>query len=210
MAGNYVAPARSLDGFHCPHCGVYAHQAWNAVNFGLARINEYRAARCSHCNDYSVWRLQRQVWPMVSTGPLPNEDLSDEIKAIYNEARDVFASSPRSAAALLRLCAQMLCVQLGKPGKNLNDDIRELVKTGLSPTVQQALAVLRVTGNNAVHPGQIDPDERRENAIELFSFLNLIADNLITQPRNIQEAYQRLPEGAIEQIQQRGDSPERS
>jgi hypothetical protein len=45
---------------------------------------------------------------------------------------------------------------LGESGKNLNTDIGNLVKEGLSVDIQQALDSLRVIGNESVHPGELD------------------------------------------------------
>ena len=47
-------------------------------------------------------------------------------------------------------------VHLELKGKNIDDDIGALVKRGLDARIQKALDVVRVVGNNAVHPGQID------------------------------------------------------
>ncbi len=49
--------------------------------------------------------------------------------------------------------------QLGNPGEDINADIAALVKDGLwADLLQRALDVVRVTGNEAVHPGQTDTD----------------------------------------------------
>ncbi len=115
--------------------------------------------------------------------------MPDDIKADYEEARDILSQSPRGAAALLRLCIQKLCKHLGKPGTNINDDIGALVKDGLSPKVQKSLDIVRVVGNNAVHPGQIDLRDDLQTANMLFGLVNLIADVMITQPKHVDELF---------------------
>eukprot|EP01031_Cornospumella_fuschlensis_P049643 gene49643-60771_t len=82
----------------------------------------------------------------------PNPDLPENVLSIYNEAANIVNSSPRGALALLRLAIQELCINLGESGKDLNKDIGNLVSKGLLPDVQKALDVVRVIGNNAVHP----------------------------------------------------------
>ena len=113
-------------------------------------------AKCANCKQYSLWHFKLMIFPNQTGVEPPNEDLKDEIKADYLEASNILNKSPRGAAALLRLCVQKLCVQLKEKGENLNYDIGELVNKGLDVEIQQALDVVRVTGNYAVHPGQID------------------------------------------------------
>ena len=88
------------------------------------------------------------------------------------ESRTILDLSPRGAAALLRLCIQKLCKQLGQPGKNINDDIAALVKAGLDPKIQKALDIVRVIGNECVHPGTMDLRDDREIAAKLFVLVN--------------------------------------
>ncbi|MEN9421908.1 MAG: hypothetical protein RLZZ107_1387, partial [Bacteroidota bacterium] len=102
--------------------------------------------------------------------------------------------SPRGAAALLRLAVQKLCIQQAEKGKDINKDIANLVKKGLSTTIQQALDALRVIGNESVHPGQIDLRDDPDTAQALFRLLNKIAETMITEPKQIQEIYDKIPE----------------
>jgi len=46
--------------------------------------------------------------------------------------------------------------ELGQKGENLNADIGDLVKAGLRIQVQRSLDIVRVVGNNQVHPGTLD------------------------------------------------------
>src|SRR5690348_4056488 len=92
----------------------------------------------------------------------------------------IYSRSPRGAAALLRLAIQKLCIELGEPGKNLNTDIGSLFRKGLPVTVQQALDAVRVIGNEAVHPGQIDFADTPEITGTLFNLVNFIAEKMIS------------------------------
>jgi hypothetical protein len=143
------------------------------------------------------------VYPDSSPAPLPNPDLPEEIKTDYQEARTIIAKSPRGACALLRLCVQKLCGFLGETGKDINADIAGLVKKGLNPKIQKSLDIVRVVGNEAVHPGQIDLRDQPATATQLFSLLNVIADAMITQPKVIESLYSGLPETKLQQIEQR-------
>ena len=146
------------------------------------------------------------LYPLTSPAPTPSEDMPEEIRTHYQEAREILNASPRGAAALLRLCVQKLMPLLGEKGKNINDDIAALVKKGLPVEIQQALDSLRVIGNEAVHPGTIDLNDDKETALALFGLLNLIIETMITQPKKINEIYNKLPADKRAAIQQR-DKP---
>ncbi len=134
------------------------------------------------------------VYPRVSEAPPPNQDLPQEIAAIYNEASNVLSPSPRSAAALLRLCLQKLCVHFDCPGRDINADIADLVRTGkIRPLVQMAMDTIRISGNESVHPGTLNLSDDKDLAISLFQFINLVAEETISQPRKIEEQFLKMP-----------------
>lgn len=204
-----VYPSFGLNAFNCPHCGVYAHQKWASILFEGDIIDalSFKISKCEHCGKVSIWAgygIIQQVFPdtKVNVEP-PNEDLNDVIKRLYNEAAEIKDKSPRAAAALLRLALQELCKQLGEKGKDINYDIAELVKKGLTPYVQKALDSVRVVGNNAVHPGQIDFDDNQEIVNALFGIINFIANQTITRQKEIDSFYENLPSGARKAIEKR-------
>ncbi len=160
-------------------------------------------SNCYSCKDTSVWVHDRLVYPAHKSVVVPNADLPDDIKADFVEAVEILDLSPRGSAALLRLCVQKLCRHLGRGGENLNADIAALVKDGLDERLQRSLDIVRVIGNNAVHPGQIDLTDDKETASRLFRLVNLIADRMITQPKQVDELYDDLPPTAREQIEKR-------
>jgi len=201
----YTAPVFEGSAFNCPHCGAYANQRWFDVNAAGARVGsvpDLKLAICVHCQRYSLWRGAKMLYPSGGGAPLP-----DDIRADYEEARAIVSLSPRGAAALLRLAIQKLCIHLGEPGENLNTDIANLVKRGLPGKVQKALDIVRVIGNEAVHPGQIDLKDDKQTANELFHLLNLIAEVMITQPKHVDELYESLPESKREAIRGRDAQP---
>jgi len=147
------------------------------------------------------------VYPGVSMAPLPSEDMPEDIQKDFSEARSVVNSSSRAAAALLRLSLQKLMVDLGEKGKNLNDDVASLVKKGLPEKIQKALDSVRVIGNNAVHPGQIDLRDNETIAIALFELINIVIENTITQRKKVEGIFNKIPESAKEQIKKRNHTP---
>jgi hypothetical protein len=136
--------------------------------------------------------------------PLPNADMPEDVKEDYLEASSILTSSPRSAAALLRLATEkLLKLHLGQKGKDMNEIIGNLVKEGLPVRIQKALDILRVIGNEAVHPGVIDLRDDRRTVSALFRLINLIVQDRITEPREIDELYKKLPENKIQGIEVR-------
>lgn len=129
--------------------------------------------------------------------------MPENVKKDFDEARLIVGASPRGAAALLRLAIQKLMPHLGATSGNLNADIKMLVQTGLPVLIQQALDVVRVTGNNAVHPGEIVFDDTNDIANALFELTNLIVDNRIAEPARIAKVFGNLPQGALKAIKQR-------
>ncbi|MCW5714201.1 MAG: DUF4145 domain-containing protein [Bauldia sp.] len=164
------------------------------------RLGNVNLSRCFSCKRFSIWLHKRLLWPTPKANFIPNPDLPEEVISDYKEAAAIVEQSPRGAAALLRLALQKLLRHLGKAGDNLNKDIADLVSAGLDVRIQQALDVVRVVGNNAVHPGQLDLRDHPETAYRLFGIVNLIADALITQPRNIESMFDALPDSSRAQI----------
>jgi hypothetical protein len=170
--------------------------------YALDIYNLY-VSKCFNCDDIAMWIGDTLAYPQLSVVPAPNVDLSDEAKRDYREAAAIVEKSPRGAAALLRLAIQIVVIDLGCDGKNLNDDIASLVAKGLDKRVQQALDVVRVVGNNAVHPGELDIRDDATTARRLFELLNLIADIMISQPKHVASLYETLPEGARAAVERR-------
>lgn len=222
MQTPFTAPKFDLKAFNCPNCGAYSDQIWRFLyatseyptNLGFEylavvcyehNLVGMKSAFCRHCQELSYWFApDKMVFPFGGNAALPNSDMPEDVKLDYLEARNIMNLSPRGAAALLRLAIQKLCKHLGGSGENINNDISILVKAGLPVKLQQALDSVRVIGNHAVHPGQIDLTDNVDTVHKLFAFINIICDNQITQPKQIDEFYQQnVPDNLKEAISKR-------
>jgi Domain of unknown function (DUF4145) len=161
---------------------------------------------CHSCDAFSVWIEDRLVYPVRNSEIVPHEEMPDVVREDFEEAAAIVDRSPRGAAALLRLMIQKLMPELGEKGKNINDDIASLVaKGGMDVQIQQAMDILRVVGNHAVHPGQIDLKDDKATALKLFDLLNVVIEKCIASPKRIKELFEGLPEQALKAIKKRDE-----
>jgi len=204
----YVTPEFEKEAFNCPHCDAFAQQNWKPwleqysakqyFSYGISK------AECQACKDVSLWYKKKMVYPSLSTAPLPHPDIPEIIKADYNEARAILNHSPRGACALLRLVIQKLCDELVEGNQNLNQKIAELVKKGLPSQLQRAFDFVRITGNDAVHGlGEINIEDNPEIAQALFALINMIIEKMITEPVQVNELYNLIPENKRIAIEER-------
>jgi len=219
MEKDYVPPQYGETAFNCPHCGAFAHQEWrlrvnaNEHSDGGGAYSILRgisASICARCGNFALWKDDQLFYPSMYVTPLPVADMPQDVKEDYDEARAIFSLSLRGAAALLRLGIQKLVIALGESGDKLNESIGNLVKKGLRVDIQKALDVVRVVGNNAVHPGELSVEDNPAMALSLFKLTNLIVEDMITKPKEVSELFEALPEGAKDAIAKRDKKTESS
>ncbi|MFT5119564.1 MAG: hypothetical protein ACI9ST_001280 [Psychrobacter glaciei] len=205
----FIAPEFNKNGFNCPLCGTYAHMTWiNLVNNSY--YTKYHESLCSYCDEKSLWRVDgyRQnssgqnvakaelLFPDNGLAALPEDDMPEDVKTDYVEAAKIFSKSPRGSAALLRLGLQKLCKHLGEDGNNINNDIRSLAaKNILPPMVVRVADTVRITGNNAVHPGTMKDEDFDFVASKMFDLINFIVKKGISEPKELDALYELTPEG---------------
>jgi hypothetical protein len=203
----YIKPEVFEKSFTCPHCGAIAKQNWWMIGFSKSNYankesNEIRVSACDHCKEHTLWIFDKMYYPNHGNAPFPNSEMPQNVKTIYLEAASIYSKSPRGAAALLRLGVQLLCKELGEKGDNINDDIKKLVAKGLPELVQQSLDIVRLTGNDAVHPGFIDTDDS-DVVLQLFNLTNVIVEYMIALPNKVSGIYSSLPANSIKTIEKR-------
>ncbi|HDS1748099.1 DUF4145 domain-containing protein [Pseudomonas sp. M2] len=212
MSSQIQAPGYRLASFTCMHCGVISQMHWADLaipQFGSFNSTNWVVCACQHCKGESIWRKSGNVgkgtlaYPKTLIAPPVHEDLPPSCLADFEEARLICGVSHRGAAALLRLCLQKLLGEIGGKGEHIDTDIKTLVQGGLDPHIQQALDVIRVTGNNAVHPLDMSPEDLRDYVPVMFDMISLIVEERIARPRKIAERFAGLPEKARQAIEKR-------
>ncbi|SCL22920.1 protein of unknown function [Micromonospora rhizosphaerae] len=201
------------DRFICPQptCGVFAHQMTADVSIDavVGVYPAFKATVCQRCHGPAMWVRAEDggswllAFPQRALGLPPHSDMPPTVTAIYEEARAVAQRSPRSGAGLLRLALQMLIDDLEPGAGTLDVKIGKLVGSGLDPRVQKAMDIVRVVGNNAVHPGQISLDDDPNLLPSLFRLINMVVEEMISRPKHLDQLFELLPEQAREGIERR-------
>ena len=210
----YYPPTYESESFNCAHCRVYSSQYWcylrtvrmphvGHIIQDRTLPDHFAASLCGYCRGWSIWIEEVLVYPAQVAVENPNEDMPEDVKKLYMESAQVLSTSPRAAAALLRLGLQILLGVVGGDGKNINYDIKKIVALGIEPETQRALDILRVFGNNGTHPGEIKLDEDPSLVHQMYGLMNYVTDRLITQKNQINELFESLPEGVKDQIESR-------
>ena len=159
----------------------------------IRHIFKIKLSWCNCCNKQCLWLYGKLIVPDSGDAPLPNEDLSDGIKADYMEAASVLQKSPRAAAALLRLALQKLCKQLGGKGKHIQaghwpagERKRVVRPRGGCDGLRFALSATTpcIRGNWTWR--------RRETATILFDLINFIAETMLTEPKKRKAFYESV------------------
>ena len=204
----FISPSIDLGAFNCPNCGAYAQMdqmVWRPTS-----IHHFNSATCIACRGITLWKLsvngsvQELIYPTNATASLPHDDMPEDVKQDYLEARDITNRSPRAAAALLRLALEKLLSHLRSKKGGINEAIGDLVQQGkISGDVTRVADVLRIIGNDSVHPGKMDDGDRAEITSKLFEFLNFFVYETITRPKEIESMYSMLPEGALKGVEKR-------
>ena len=215
MSNNHIEPKKESWIYTCPHCNTVSQMEQDSHHFqsdfyskgeSLLVRNKLTIHRCQCCGKKIIWIDNNYIYPDI-VAEEANPDMPESVKQLYNEAALIYNKSPRAACALLRLAIDRLCNELGETDRDINKNIGALVEKGLPKSIQQALDVVRVVGNKAVHPGYIEFDvDDKGTAIMLMHLINIIVDRMISEPNEIDSLYQGLPESVKESINRRDNN----
>ncbi|MGB9952169.1 DUF4145 domain-containing protein [Haloarcula marismortui] len=134
--------------------------------------------------------------PLASIAPPPAENMPDDVKEDYEEARQVVNHSSKAAAALLRRSIESLIDELlDDASGHLYSDIETLADEEIiDDRIRKAFDAIRVNGNEYTHAGRIYAQDNQEKALRMFELINVIVRTTISDDRIIQEMYRDLPE----------------
>lgn len=214
--------------FTCPHCFNLNSHRWDFVYGPLGGVpsiidkserpkhpfnNKLRGiiiARCNKCDVATYWLKSHdgdelQIYPSnPSNYPQPHVDMPEDIKKTFKEAGSVMHLSLGSSAALARLTLENLLIYLGYKDGNLNTKIGNVIKNGeIGKRTEKALDVIRVYGNSGAHSGIIDLEEQPWVPDTLLKLINLVVDDLITAPKEIDNMFDAMPAGVKAGIEKR-------
>ncbi|WP_143456116.1 DUF4145 domain-containing protein [Novacetimonas hansenii] len=167
--------------FHCPYCGVKAHQKWRPgaafgelsggttpaleckVRGGYSKITMMHTNNmgnkvtnitfsvCEHCKEACLWIRGELLYPKDLNWPMP-KDLPEICHEDFHEACKLGVISPKAGLAFLRACMEKLIYSVTEE-KHLDTAIQTLVdEHKVSPTVQKACDFIRIKGNEVLHP----------------------------------------------------------
>lgn len=210
----YTKPCFKGAAFNCPHCGVYSRMEWdgfyNGYNNRIKQVEGYFFSESTyyHCERSVIWYLKDEnpkiFFPREVAIP-PEENMPGNVKEIYEEASLVLSDSPRAACALLRLALQELMKYLkeniqiynGLKNRNINEDIEEIINIGnfyqdQKEMLEKAMNSVRLIGNKASHPSELDINDNPEIANTLFEMINFIVGEIITKPKEREERLNKL------------------
>lgn len=203
-AREYTPPQLDRKAFNCPYCEAYASQSWRPLKIdvqrarhgGYPRVEDAKRSECENCKQYHIWVNEEMVYPKRSSAPLPANDMPEEVKRDYQEARQVVSDSPKAAAALLRRAIEELINHLlDNPEGHLYTDIQTLADEGIiDDRIRKAFDTIRVSGNDYTHAGRIYAEDNREKCLQLFELTNIIVRTTIAEDKLITELYDDLPD----------------
>lgn len=220
MINKFESPQLKKKAFTCPNCSAFSKHDWEhtfvnetygqftgrlGINGEKQLIHSLYLCKCELCGYISFWYNDKLIWPLNTGVEAPLDGMPDDIKELYKEASNIVELSPKGSCAILRLALQKLCNRLAEKDENNNidDAIKVLVEKGLPSSLQQAMDIVRIVGNEAVHPGEINIDDNSEIAIMMFRLMNIIIEKLVVDPKKISDLYNLMPEKKLKGIENR-------
>ena len=188
--------------------GFFRHLHYMKPKFLGLNNRPYFLATCTNpdCDKFSFWVDEKMVYPLVPTSPTPHENMPENVKKTYEEARRVQPASVRASAALLRVSLEQLTAHLGETEGSLNTRIANLKEKGLPSQAIKSLDIVRIYANEGgAHAGVIDLESKDNEDIlhRLFKLVNFIIEKTIADNKEIEELTAGLPEAKKAGIENR-------
>ncbi len=157
---NFKQPEYLAKDFNCPHCFCYAQQQWlhreknTYIGSDLGVIEKFYApdaigiSKCIKCEEYAIWYNKKMVFPknnsFIADAP---DDLPENLKKYYLEAKLIASDSPRSALILIRFILEKFLQCIFKNDDKLDNNIKKIDDERL----KNAIDCVRIIGNKTTH-----------------------------------------------------------
>lgn len=153
------------------------------------------------------------LYPFGGTAPVAAENMPDDVRELYEEARAVVGLSRRAGAALARATLERL-LRGQYPDVKSNARLEDLIlraEQDVSSGLIDLLTLIRHVGNKSLHVADVPDDavvmvmapEQTELAEVLFAAINELVDELITKPQRNARLGALIPDGVRETIERK-------
>ena len=211
-------PQFGKSSYACPFCHVVAHYDVRVLFYedGSVIVDRYGGTEtkysktkfvsnlCPECRRSHIWEKTHDdetlkcarnvethaklIYPHSKFGPEPIKYMPETIKKIFEETREVYGISPRSAFILSRIALELLCNHLGTKKDTLDQKIEELLEAKqIDKSMQNISNIIRRIGNKYAHDDV--PKEFTDTKTIQFMLdgINHIVDKTIKQPKEIKD-----------------------
>ena len=209
-------PEFGKSSYACPFCHVVAHydveellhvvgsmivDDYNNVELTYGKT-EFVSSLCPECRQSHIWKKNHDdktlkhitnvadhakiIYPRSKFGPEPIEYMPETIKKIFEETREVYEISPRSAFILVRIALELLCDHLETKKDTLDKKIEELLITKqIDKSMKNISDIIRKIGNKYAH-SDIPKEFTDTKTIQfMLEGINHIVNKTIKQPEEI-------------------------
>ena len=145
----HINPEMNKEAFNCAICGAFAKQIWSyaygyekryaEINDGQRRtgiIDEFAFSRCTHCNQNSIWRLDKNsmIYPKNTSRNFDLTKIPKDLADDYEGACLVISDSPKANSALSRRFLQGILRAQGFTAKSLAQEIQLAIDSKSLPS----------------------------------------------------------------------------
>jgi hypothetical protein len=182
-----------MPAYFCPHCKVMATFTDQGPRVGWAE-RVHTLCVCANCGGVVYAMIAPkgvEIWPTLrSEAP---EELPEVVRENLSEAiRSVNANNPRAAVVMARSALQAATREQGAQGRNLKEEIEDLVQKHVIPESLGTWAhEIRDGGNLVAHP---EPSKQvlMADAEELMALAESIFEYLYVVPKQVERRRERL------------------
>lgn len=192
----------------CDHCGSITSQKILFQHTGAESFEDeamltfqvdYVLTECETCNSILLYGrpeyddeifLGHVLYPAQSN---LSTSIPIEIRQVYAEAKMISKLAPNAFAVQIRRALEYLCDDKKISGRNLNEQVKNMVEMGLVPPVLATMTNgLRILGNVGAHASSVEVEAK--DVVLIDDFFKAILEYIYVAPGKIEVLRKRLEE----------------